>query len=225
MGKAARLAEMYGSGGPGSPVSLMTNHVKKLVVRYRQVRLFPLEPSDFFQSVFPAELFYERNANDPRWANLAKAINVEPVGHFHVEGRDYTHETFWVRAPDPIPAPSDLSLTLEFAKSNTHFATVNAWVGEALEVHDKIESALEELRMFIASVQHPEHVQNFWPEMVPFIGQYPDTVWNQKVKVRGRDLSIPTKARQEWITDLLATCSLLPDAEPVAWVKFPERVL
>lgn len=211
----------YGDGGPGSPVSLMTGHLKKLCHRYRQVQPFPLKPMDFFETVFPIELFLERTANDPRWVNLAKSINVESIGHFHVEGRDETHETFWVRNPNPVPAPRDLSITLVFPKSNPHFATVNAWVGKALEIHETIEEAMEYLRVFVGTVEHPANVEGFWPELRPFIGQFPDTVWNHPVKVRPKEVSIPAPKRRAEITDLLATCSLLSDIELAAWVKFP----
>lgn len=224
MGKAARLADMYGSGGPGSPVSLMNQHIKRILVRYKQVQPFPLKPSEFFASVLPAELFIDRNADDPRWQNLMHALNVEPVGHFHIEGRDTTHETFWVRSESDIPAPRDLSMTMTFAVKNPYFDTVNAWVTDALKVHDVIEDAVGDLRDFISSVQHPVHVQNHWPQILPFIGSMNADIVNKHVPVvKGRDIHMPGKDRRAALTDLLATCSLLSDAPLNAWVKFPEQ--
>ena len=224
MGKAAALASMYGSGGPGSPVALMTVHLKKIVVRYRQVKLFPIKPRDFFESVYPIEMFLERTANDPRWQNLAKALNVEPVAHFHIEGRDATHETFWVKNDLPIPAPKDLSETLLYAKSNPYFDVVNHWVTEALDTHDLIDGVLEQLRGFINSAKHPTHVEKHWPQLMPFIGELPESALRHVEKISVKGLELPIKRNRDEITDLLATCSLLPDVDTLAWVKFPEHV-
>lgn len=223
MGKSAALGGMFGGGGPGSPVSLMTTHLKRLCVRYRQVKPFPLKPGEFFETVYPLELFLERTANDPRWVNLAKCLNVEPVAHFHVEGRDETHETFWVKGSRGIPVPDDLSITLLYPASSPHFDVVNVWVGEALETHERIDGSMEMLRKFINSVKHPDHVANFWPELMPFIGEVPETMRKHVETVKGKEINLPALHVRNDITDLLATCSLLSDVEQVAWVKFPEN--
>jgi hypothetical protein len=202
----------------------MTTNLKKLVIRYRQVRPFPIKTREFFESVYPLELFLERTANDPRWENLAKALNVEPVAHFHVEGRDETHETFWVKNDTPIPAPNDLSVTLLYARSNPHFDTVNGWIADALAMHDAIDGALEHLRVFVGSAKHPQNVEKFWPELMPFIGEMPSNIGRHIDKVRPQHATIPSKIQRDAITDLLATCSLLPDADTIAWVKFPDGV-
>jgi hypothetical protein len=203
----------------------MTTHLKKLVIRYRQVRLFPLKPRDFFETVYPLELFLERTADDARWQNLAKALNVEPVAHFHVEGRDFTHETFWVKNDQPVPAPTDISETLLYAKSNPHFDLVNHWINDALEIHDKIEGVLEQLRGFIQEAKHPEHIKALWPELLPFIGEMPANVSRHVEKINVRTVkTLPIKRNRDEITDMLATCSLLSDVDLVAWVKFPEGV-
>lgn len=224
IGKSATLASMYGTGGPGSPVALMTGHLKRVVMRYRQVKPFPIPSSAFFESVFPLELFLERTSCDPRWMNLAKTLNVERVGHFHIDGRDSTHETFWVKHTGDVPSPRDLSMTLLFAKSNAHFDVVNQWVTEALRVHEEVDEILEYLRTFVASVQHPGNVDAHWPELKPFVGYFPDTVWKHPVKVRKNEVSVPNANTRAKITDMLATCSLLSDVELTAWVKFPEHL-
>ena len=222
MGKSAALGAMYG-GGPGTPSGIMTTHLKRRLTRYRQVRPFPLKPREFFETVYPIELFLERTSNDKRWQNLAKALNVEPVAHFHLEGRDPTHETFWVRNDQPVPAPADLSLTLEFPLSNPHYGAVTLWVTEALAIHARIDDAMEHLREFINTAMHPEHVRTYWPELLPFIGELPPSVMKHVEKLHKKNLSIPDKPKRDEITDLLATCSLLSDVESVAWVKFPEN--
>lgn len=225
LGKAAKLATMYGVGGPGSPVSIMNGNLKKILVRYRQVVPFPLKSSEFFASVLPPELFIDRNADDPRWRNLMHALNVEPVGHFHIEGRDTTHETFWVRSDHQIPAPKDLSVTMTFAARNPYFEQVNDWVTDALKVHDVIDDALGDLAEFINSVQHPVHAKAHWPQIEPFLGHMNADVLNKHVPViKTRDVALPGRERRDGITSLLATCSLLSDATLNAWVKFPENV-
>lgn len=224
IGKLAALGAMYGSGGPGSPVSLMTGHLVASVRKYRQVKPFPLPIDDFLASCYPPQLFDPHSENDARWINLAKALNVEPVVHFHVEGRDETNETFWVRGSKEMPAPSDLSMTLLYSGMNPHFGKVNAWVTEALLVHEHVEDSLEYLRVFIQTVKHPTHVKSFWPELLPFIGEMPESIMKHQEAVVRRTISLPTKERRDKITDLLATCSLLTPVELAAWVKFPERV-
>jgi hypothetical protein len=191
----------------------------------RSVQPFPLKPSEFFMSVLPPELFVDRNADDPRWRNLMHALNVEPVGHFHIEGRDETHETFWVRSDHQIPAPKDLSVTMTFAARNPYFKQVNEWVTDALKVHGVIDDAIADLAEFIHSVEHPVHAVAHWPQIEPFLGQMNADVLNKHVPViKTRNVALPGRERRDGITSLLATCSLLPDATLNAWVKFPENV-
>lgn len=215
------------ASGPGSPVHLMQNRLGGLLLRMRNAVTFPVPMEAFLLTVYPEQLMQPiANREATPWDNLTRCLNTAEIAHFNVEGRG-EHETFWVRHPkgELLPAPSDASVTLTFDKHNPHFDAVSKWIDTALGVQAELAAADDIGCRFLQAAMHPRHVENYWPELYPFVAaNLEGRVRVPLPKINTRVLELPIKRTRDEIVELLAKCSLLPEAPCQAWVQYPRGI-
>lgn len=137
------------------------------------------------------------------------------------------HEkVFWFHAPEHVPLPRNSTQTPFFLpKDHPQRAAILEWVETAMAVEQEIDSSLELIERFTATVKTTAVAIKVWPELRNFISVKRSLPNNVTPTLREKAGEVMRPTDKEALITQLARAVMLPEASPPlqAWVKFFTR--
>lgn len=234
--RALNIATMYGmaakggamhamlEGQRGTPVQQMQAHLRSLLQRLRLTVPFDIDKHDLMEQCMSKGFWRD----DRRAENVRLAMKMEDLAFFQTVADNNTgtlEGVFWCRYDDKVPAPFE-AMAAFIVPSDVPFLTeLHAWLVKATELNVAIMTATKLVTGYANAMKHPLNIQSHWPELWPFVANVGagNKTFDKAVPAVPPHLAATARIDRSIaanITNMLATATLLPDAQPTAWVGF-----
>jgi hypothetical protein len=138
------------------------------------------------------------------------------IAHFWVtEAHEAKHVTHW---PTPVDPDDGFVIT----EAHPRFADISGWATGAVELDEWLTGGKAYLSRVLKAMKHPQWVEQYWPQIVPYVGKVPEVLVKGMREPRPTALHLDMVLQDE-IQNKLTLASLLPKDKVLnAWVgRYP----
>lgn len=213
----------------GTPTQLMQAHLRGLLQRLRLTIPFVATGPELLDACFPSEL----QLDSTKWSNARLAMKMDYTSFFMLAGgvglpHHATDGVFWYRfdeggnhAPRPFEemaaflVPTDAPCRMKLQR----------WFDKADDLNSAIMAATKVATSFAGAMKHPYNVQHYWPDLYPFVANVGsgNRTFNKDIPKVPPHIAATARFEKDTtskVIEMLTTATLLPDAQPDAWVGF-----